>query len=141
MTIITDRTHLPCPTCTSGGLLHRKARAKLRRTMSSHPAARCKRFLSMMGAASRGLCKGARATDEESCGHVALERLTQCLLKTLPTFCLLWLLTPAWEQISPGVLSRAHQSLTGASNCTACHKFGSGASLKCVEFHAEIGTR
>jgi len=131
----------PCPTCTSGGLLHHKPRAKLRRTMSSRRAARCKRFLSMMGAACCGLCKAARAVDEKSYGHVALERLTQCLLKALPTFCLLWLLTPAWAQISPGALSRAHQPLTGATNCTTCHKFGSGATLKCVECHAEIGTR
>ena len=92
--------------------------------MSSRRATKCKRFLSMMQAAGCGLYKAAGA-----------------LLKALPTFGLLWLLTPAWAQISPGPLSRAHQSLTGATNCTACHKFGSAATLKCVACHAEIGTR
>ncbi len=58
----------------------------------------------------------------------------------LSAVCWLWL-TTALAQISPGALSQAHQSLSGAINCTACHTFGSGATLKCVECHAEIATR
>jgi hypothetical protein len=49
---------------------------------------------------------------------------------------------PAHAQISPGPLSRAHQSLNGPTNCTACHRLGSGqAKFKCVECHTEIASR
>jgi hypothetical protein len=52
------------------------------------------------------------------------------------------MLIPAHAQISPGALSRAHQSLNGASNCTACHKLGGGtATFKCLDCHAEIASR
>ena len=45
-------------------------------------------------------------------------------------------------QISPGPLSRAHQSLSGTTNCTTCHKLGAGeAKFKCLDCHAEIATR
>ncbi len=48
----------------------------------------------------------------------------------------------AWAQISPGTLSRPHQSLNGSTNCASCHKFGGGqAALKCLECHTEIATR
>jgi hypothetical protein len=49
---------------------------------------------------------------------------------------------PARAQISPGPLSRAHQSLSGALNCTKCHDLGAGgAQLKCLECHTEIRQR
>ena len=41
----------------------------------------------------------------------------------------------------PVPLSRAHQSLSGTSNCTTCHKLGGEATFKCVACHTEIGTR
>jgi hypothetical protein len=45
-------------------------------------------------------------------------------------------------QVSPGPLSRAHQSLDSATQCTTCHKFGGGeAALRCLDCHAEIATR
>ncbi len=48
----------------------------------------------------------------------------------------------AWAQISPGPLSRPHQSLSGATNCTSCHKLASGeATFKCLECHSEIASR
>jgi hypothetical protein len=47
----------------------------------------------------------------------------------------------ASAQLSPGPLSRAHQSLSGAINCTACHKLGSAATLKCLDCHGEIAKR
>ncbi len=48
----------------------------------------------------------------------------------------------ATAQISPGPLSRAHQSLNGTTNCTACHRLGAGqANFKCLDCHAEIATR
>jgi hypothetical protein len=47
-----------------------------------------------------------------------------------------------WAQISPGPLSRPHQSLNGATNCTSCHKLAAGeATFKCLDCHAEIATR
>src|ERR1051326_419958 len=53
----------------------------------------------------------------------------------------LWAL-PLFGQISPGPLSRAHQSLGGATNCTTCHKLGGGeAKFKCLECHSDIATR
>jgi hypothetical protein len=54
----------------------------------------------------------------------------------------LWLSGGALAQISPGPLSRAHQSLSGATNCTACHKLAAGpAAYKCLECHTEIASR
>lgn len=42
-------------------------------------------------------------------------------------------------QISPGPLSRPHQSLDGATQCTSCHRLGGGeAVFKCLECHNEI---
>src|SRR3979409_1061967 len=59
-------------------------------------------------------------------------------------FCLLLVLTerPGHAQISPGQLSKAHQSLNGPTNCTKCHDLGRGAAqLKCLECHTEIRER
>ena len=47
----------------------------------------------------------------------------------------------ASAQISPGPLSRPHQSLNGATNCASCHKFGGQAALKCLDCHTEIAAR
>ena len=45
-------------------------------------------------------------------------------------------------QISPGSLSRAHQSLNGTTQCTACHAISAGkATFKCLDCHREIATR
>ena len=58
--------------------------------------------------------------------------------------CLLFLsvfFAAARAQISPGPLSRPHQSLNGSTNCASCHKFGGQAALKCLDCHAEIATR
>jgi cytochrome c7-like protein len=58
----------------------------------------------------------------------------------LALFC--WIPAATWAQISPGPLSRAHQSLSGATQCTSCHKLGAGAaSFKCLECHADIAGR
>jgi Class III cytochrome C family len=51
------------------------------------------------------------------------------------------LFTPSLAQISPGSLSKPHQSLNGATNCTSCHKFGGQAALKCLDCHNEISSR
>lgn len=48
---------------------------------------------------------------------------------------------PTIAQISPGPLSKAHESLSGSTQCTACHAFGKGsADLKCRECHTEIAS-
>lgn len=48
----------------------------------------------------------------------------------------------AHAQISPGPLSRPHQSLDGATHCTDCHKMGGGeAVFKCLDCHTEIASR
>lgn len=44
-------------------------------------------------------------------------------------------------QISPGPLARAHQSLSGAANCTTCHALGRERTFKCLECHTEIASR
>jgi hypothetical protein len=49
---------------------------------------------------------------------------------------------PVRAQISPGPLAKAHQSLSGATNCTKCHDLARGPSqLKCLECHTEIRER
>jgi hypothetical protein len=47
--------------------------------------------------------------------------------------------TTAIAQISPGPLSRAHQSLSGPTQCTTCHVVGKGSAvLNCQGCHTEI---
>ncbi len=49
---------------------------------------------------------------------------------------------PAGAQISPGPLSRPHQSLSGTSGCTQCHAaFGGSPNYRCLECHQEIASR
>src|ERR1700674_3031991 len=47
----------------------------------------------------------------------------------------------AYAQISPGALSKPHQSLSGTLNCTKCHDLGRGVQLKCLDCHTEIRQR
>lgn len=47
----------------------------------------------------------------------------------------------AHAQISPGPLSRPHQTLEGATHCTSCHQIGAKRELKCLECHTEIASR
>src|SRR5246127_798419 len=56
-------------------------------------------------------------------------------------FLAVGLCNTASAQISPGPLSRPHQSLNGATNCASCHKFGGQAALKCLACHTEIASR
>ena len=45
-------------------------------------------------------------------------------------------------QISPGPLSKAHQSLDGATQCTTCHQFGTSTpTFKCLDCHKEIAQK
>src|SRR6202008_4351137 len=46
---------------------------------------------------------------------------------------------PARAQISPGPLSKAHQSLSGTTQCASCHQFGTSVpTFKCLDCHKEI---
>jgi hypothetical protein len=46
---------------------------------------------------------------------------------------------PVQAQISPGPLSKAHQSLSGSTQCTNCHAVGKGSALlNCQGCHTEI---
>jgi len=48
----------------------------------------------------------------------------------------------ARAQISPGPLSKAHESLSGSTQCRTCHQFGTSApTFKCLECHKEIAER
>jgi len=65
-----------------------------------------------------------------------------CVLVTLVVAVVLLLPASLAAQISPGPLSRAHQALNGATNCTACHRLGAGeANFKCLDCHNEIASR
>ena len=49
---------------------------------------------------------------------------------------------PAYAQISPGPLAKAHQSLSGVLSCTKCHDMGAGGvKFKCLDCHTEIRDR
>ena len=77
----------------------------------------------------------AASSSEESVVSRLLLRLILLLLGV-------FLLSSAGAaQISPGPLSRPHQSLNGSTNCASCHKFGGQAALKCLECHTEIANR
>jgi len=55
---------------------------------------------------------------------------------------MVWVSLPAAAQISPGPLSRAHQMLSGATDCTSCHELSQGKpTFRCVDCHREIGSR
>jgi hypothetical protein len=49
---------------------------------------------------------------------------------------------PAKAQISPGPLSKAHQSLSGTTQCASCHQFGASTpTFKCLDCHKEVAQR
>lgn len=60
-------------------------------------------------------------------------------------FLVLSLLIPAHSvlaQISPGPLSKAHQSLSGTTQCASCHQFGASTpTFKCLDCHKEVAQR
>jgi hypothetical protein len=57
-------------------------------------------------------------------------------------FLVLFFAVACAAQLSPGPLSRAHQSLSGITQCTTCHTVNVGsAELKCAACHTEIAQR
>ena len=86
----------------------------------------------------RSLSATRRAGAKE--GNAGLLSLPLALFAVI--FCAGFIALPtASAQISPGPLSRPHQSLNGATNCASCHKFGGQAALKCLDCHTEIANR
>ncbi len=60
-------------------------------------------------------------------------------LSMLPVLALLLAGVRGGAQISPGPLARAHQGLSGDTNCIKCHEVSTRApSFKCLECHREI---
>lgn len=52
---------------------------------------------------------------------------------------LLFCAVPGRAQISPGPLAKAHQSLSGDSNCTKCHQVSTRSpEFRCVDCHREV---
>ena len=74
-----------------------------------------------------------------------------CVIGASPRWVFCWLLlvgafllgaSGARAQISPGPLSKAHQSLNGSTQCNTCHQFGTSTpTFKCLECHKEIADR
>jgi hypothetical protein len=66
-------------------------------------------------------------------------------MSSLPAFITIVLMScvlSARAQISPGKLSRFHESLEGIANCTACHELGKDVSdTKCQTCHTVIKDR
>ncbi len=58
------------------------------------------------------------------------------------TICLLFVPRPVPAQISPGALSHAHSSLSGATQCAHCHDLTARPpEFECLECHKEIRLR
>jgi hypothetical protein len=71
----------------------------------------------------------------------AIEYVAPCrVIGILVAVCILFFAAPpARAQISPGPLSKAHESLNGATDCTTCHQFGAAEpTYKCLDCHKEI---
>jgi hypothetical protein len=55
---------------------------------------------------------------------------------------ILFLSCTARAQISPGPLSKAHESLAGTTQCASCHQFGTSTpTFKCLDCHKEVAQR
>ena len=67
-------------------------------------------------------------------------RVLRLVFAVLAVFAgLLLASSSAQAQISPGPLSKAHESLNGATQCATCHQFGTSTpTFKCLECHKEI---
>ena len=80
-----------------------------------------------------------RRDSQTVAASVSFPPLWSCAAALL-LWCLAWP-GAAGAQISPGPLSRAHQFLGGATQCTSCHKIAGQAAFKCLECHGEIAQR
>ena len=82
---------------------------------------------------------------EPVCGPDSAQRLFSGAALPAAAVIIVWFLllaVPCSAQISPGSLSRAHQPLSGPTQCTSCHRLAAGAaSFKCLECHSDIARR
>ena len=69
-----------------------------------------------------------------------MSRLARLLLASVAG--LLLVTGAAHAQMSPGPLSKAHQSMEGGTQCATCHQFGTSTpTFKCLDCHKEIAQR
>lgn len=69
----------------------------------------------------------------------ALCRAKATRLIVVAAIGLIFASSPARAQISPGPLSKAHQSLTGTTQCASCHQFAAKTpTFRCLDCHKEI---
>jgi hypothetical protein len=72
-------------------------------------------------------------------GNISTSQFLFSLL-LLATAC--FVVPSARAQISPGPLSKAHESLNGSTQCRTCHQFGTSTpTFKCLDCHKEIADR
>ena len=68
--------------------------------------------------------------------------LARGTLLTILAFVFLFASSTSKAQISPGPLSKAHESLSGTSQCVSCHQFGASTpTFKCLDCHKEVAQR
>src|SRR5690242_7177991 len=86
------------------------------------------------GVLATGDQPGSKSRDDRA----FLTAIRLCLLTAVLSFAA----SSAISQISPGPLSKAHQSLSGTTQCASCHQFGSSTpTFKCLDCHKEIAQR
>ena len=69
--------------------------------------------------------------------NLAKSEIIGCMVLSI-----LWNSIPAPGQISPGPLSRAHESINGVTECSNCHELSTGKpTFKCLFCHGEIARR
>jgi hypothetical protein len=87
-------------------------------------------------ALTEGIFRGPEGSPGRSVCTLAQPRLLGWIVLSM------WTSISIAAQISPGPLSRAHQSINGMTNCTTCHELSIGQStFKCLDCHSEIAWR
>lgn len=86
-----------------------------------------------MGKAPAPLEKAAHSRRVERLSAISMWRM-------IAAIAVIAIFAPALvAQISPGPLAKAHQSLSGGTNCTKCHEVSTKApTFRCLECHKEI---
>jgi hypothetical protein len=73
----------------------------------------------------------------KSVGALAKPILLGCMVLSIFSISI-----PLTAQISPGSLSRAHQSISSITQCTSCHELSTGKpTFNCLDCHGEIARR
>jgi hypothetical protein len=87
-------------------------------------------------------CVEPLTTASINCIVQAIRTLSKSAFPGCIVSILLWIPNPVAAQISPGPLSRAHQSINGVTECASCHEISAGKPIfRCLDCHAEIAAR